>query len=568
MKRIFSLLLSITVLAALGTGCAQTPQSSQNDGPTVSTEPLKAVNGTVTKAGFLAELAFADGVDLSSYEGKSIPFADCEENSAIAWAWDKWLIDADAENKIYPEKGLNREEAANILGRYLDYKYTALPAGCGTGSPDMSNIQEENQSGVMKCWMYGVIDTGDKPDFQPKKGVTVEEARTWCANTQTTSASAIYQGNEQVFSDKLVSTLKPEGNWSLSPYSIRMCLAMLANGADGETKQELLDALQITDLDTFNKEVESLLSKYEEFSDVITLDTANSLWINQDSFNGQGAFLPEFEKEMGEKYQAVTEEVTNKDSVERVNAWVNEKTHEKIPTILTDGNREFAAAVVNAVYFKGAWENEFDEWATEKSDFHNADGSTTQVDMMHQTTSTGFYSTPGIEAIKMNFQNYLFDEETFESKGHSDADFSMYFILADDGLDVQNFLDQAEFQTKEVKISLPKFKLEGSYSLKDTLSAMGMEKAFNPNSADFSNMVDPSLAALFVDSVLHKTYVAIDEKGAEAAAVTAAVMECTSAMVEREPLIREFTADKPFYFAIRDNASGEILFVGQYREGK
>lgn len=76
MKRIFSLLLSITMLAALGTGCAQTPKPSQSDEPTVTTKPLKAVNGTVTKAGFLAELASADGTDLSSYEGKSLPFAD------------------------------------------------------------------------------------------------------------------------------------------------------------------------------------------------------------------------------------------------------------------------------------------------------------------------------------------------------------------------------------------------------------------------------------------------------------------------------------------------------------
>lgn len=568
MKRILSLLLSVSVIMALAAGCAQkeeTPEISPSVEP-VSAEPLKAVNGNVTKAGFLAELASADGVDLSIYEGRELPFADCEQNAAIAWAWDKWLIDADFENKIYPESGLKREEAANILGKYLDYKYTDLPAGCGTGAPNMSNIQEENQNGVMKCWMYGVIDTEDEPDFQPQKGVTVEEAKAWCANTQSTFVSAIYQGDEQVFADKLVSMLKPEGNWSLSPYSIRMCLAMLANGAEGETRKELLDVLQISDLDTFNKEVESLLSKYEEFSDVITLNTANSLWLNQDSFNGQGVFLQKFEKEMSEKYQAVTEEVTNKDSVERVNTWVKEKTNAKIPSILSDSNREFAAAVVNAVYFKGAWEDEFDEWATEKANFHNADGATSQVDMMHQTSSVGFYSTPGIESIKLDFQNYLFDEETFESRGHSNADFSMYFILADDGLDVQNFLDQAQFENEKVKISLPKFKLEGSYSLKDTLAAMGIEEAFDSQSANFSNMVDPSAASLFVDSVLHKTYVAIDEKGAEAAAVTAATMECTSVMIEREPLIREFTADKPFYFAIRDNESGTILFVGKYNK--
>ena len=304
----------------------------------------------------------------------------------------------------------------------------------------------------------------------------------------------------------------------------------------------------------------------------MSLETANSLWLNQSQLGGEGEFLPDYVRGMDEFFRAAVEEVTNADSVERVNAWVSEKTHGKIPTILTEDNREFVTALVNAVYFKAAWENEFNEERTDKADFTNADGTTGTVDMMHQTDGFGYYATPGIEALEMPYKNYAVDNEVGDNWEYfRDADFSMYLIKADDTMDVQNFLDNAEFTYGDVNVSVPKFKVEYSAALDEALQALGVRTVYDPENADLSAMLDPSSLPgqqHFLDTVLHKTYIAVDEKGTEAAAVTAAMTGEGSAMPSRPELVRIFTADEPFWFVIRDNAKGEILFTGRYETAK
>ena len=395
----------------------------------------------------------------------------------------------------------------------------------------------------------------------------------WIANANALTASAYVSPEEPgTFSDALVRVLDAEGNWSVSPYSIRLCLAMLANGAKGETQQELLNALRIDDLDAFNQSVKDLLETYDSYARIMSLDTANSLWLNQSRFDGEGEFLPDYVREMDKYFRAAVEEVTDADSVERVNEWVNEKTNGKIPTILTEDNREFVTALVNAVYFKAAWENEFYEGNTGKADFTNADGTTGTVDMMHQTDGFGYYATPGIEALKMDYRNYAVDNEAGDNfESFRDADFSMYLIKADDTLDVQHFLDNAEFTYGDVNASVPKFKVEYSAALDEALQALGVQTVYDAENADLTAMLNPSSLPgqqHFLDTVLHKTYIAVDEKGTEAAAVTAAMTGESSAMPSRPELVRTFTADEPFWFVIRDNANREILFVGRYETAK
>ena len=270
------------------------------------------------------------------------------------------------------------------------------------------------------------------------------------------------------------------------------------------------------------------------------------------------------------QYRAEVREVTNSDSVEEVNAWVNEKTKGKIPTILSENNRDFVTALVNAVYFKAAWEKEFSEQDTKEGDFYNADGSRSKIDFMNQTDNFGYYSTPGVEAVKLDYKNYKADDtDGTIQKIYRDADFSMYLIKADEKMaDLQNILDQAEFENGKVRISVPKFKVEHSAVLDNALKAMGIVTAYDSGKSDFSAIVDPSSlpgGAYFLDTVLQKSYIAVDEKGTEAAAVTAVMGAGSSEMPpEREPLIREFIADEPFYFVIRDNTEGLVLFAGQY----
>lgn len=583
-RRLLALVLALGLLLPAGAGAAQAQDAA-------ATPP--APPETATRGWFLQTLALNAGEDVSDSAWIDMEeyFTDgADVSDEIKWTFDKWILNGDGDGEslgtLRLDDPITRQEAAAFLGRYLDYKYTALPAGCGTGSPAGYNIAEWAQSGVSKCWMYGVIDMSDEqnvtyPDgtassaleFRPNDPVSGTEAMEWIANANAVTASAVSNPDQPgSFADALVRALDPEGNWSVSPYSIRLCLAMLANGAKGETQQELLSALHIDDLDAFNQSVKELLETYDGYARIMSLETANSLWLNQSRFDGAGAFLPDFVQRMNEYFRAEVQEVTDADSVERVNAWANEKTHGKIPTILTEDNRQFATALVNAVYFKAAWAREFNEARTEKADFTNADGTTGTVDMMHQTNGFGYYATPGIEALKMDYRNYAVDNmegDNFEF--FRDADFSMYLIKADDTLDVQHFLDNAEFTYGDVNASVPKFKVEYSAALDEALQALGVQTAYDPENADLSAMLDPSGLPgqqHFLDTVLHKTYIAVDEKGTEAAAVTAAMNGAGAEPPSRPALVRSFAADSPFWFVIRDNAKGEILFAGRYETAK
>lgn len=583
-RRVLAIVLALGLLLPGAAGAAQAPDAA-------ATPP--APPETATRGWFLQTLALNAGEDVSESAWIDMEeyFTDgADVPDEVKWTFDKWILNGDGNGEkkgtLRLDDPITRQEAAALLGRYLDYKYTELPAGCGTGSPDNHNIAAWAQSGVSKCWMYGVIDMSEEqnvtyPDgtassaleFRPDDPVSGTEAMEWIANANAVTASAVSNPEQPgSFTDALVRELDAEGNWSVSPYSIRLCLAMLANGAKGETQQELLTALCIDDLDAFNQIVKELLETYDSYARIMALDTANSLWLNQSRFDGKGEFLPDFAQQMDEYFRATVEEVTDANSVERVNAWVDEKTHGKIPAILTEDNREFVTALVNAVYFKAAWENEFNEARTDKAEFTNADGTAGTVDMMHQTDGFGYYATPGVEALKMDYRNDAVDNiEGDNYEFFRDADFSMYLIKADGTLDVQHLLDSAEFTYGDVNVSVPKFKVEYSAALDEALQALGVQTVYDPETADLTAMLDPSGLPgqqHFLDTVLHKTYIAVDEKGTEAAAVTAAMTGEGAAMPSRPELVRTFTADGPFWFVIRDNAKGEILFVGRYETTK
>lgn len=362
------------------------------------------------------------------------------------------------------------------------------------------------------------------------------------------------------FADSLLLYTKDDGNRMLSPYSAKMCLALLANGANGETKEEILNAIGIFDLDAYNEEVKALLSRYETYAAALSLNTANSLWLNQSAFGGKGKFITDYREKMADFYSAEVREVTNENSVEEVNKWANEKTNGKINEILREEHRNFAAVLANAVYFKAAWKTQFSENLTAEGDFTNADGTTSKADFMHNTDTFGYFEKDGIKAVKLDYSRCGEKEEYVSD---DKFDFSMYFILSDEDVRVEEFLSSAEFTNSKVRLAIPKFEFEYDISLTEILKSLGMQKAFTDD-ADLSAMLKESAK---VDDVLQKTYIKIDEDGTEAAAVTAIMVKLTSAMIDERP-IKEFIADKPFSFAVRDNTSGEILFIGRYEFAK
>ena len=245
--------------------------------------------------------------------------------------------------------------------------------------------------------------------------------------------------------------------------------------------------------------------------------------------------------------------VGNSDAVGRVNKWVADKTRGKINSI-TDSS-DFEALLVNAVYFKGAWQDEFSEEATKKAPFTAYDGKEYETDFMNKTEYYGCFIGNGVKAVRLPYKSRVYGEDGEMKDAGFEA--SMYLIMGDCP-DAETFLKEAAFDTRYVKLSVPKFEMEYSTDLKGIMKSLGIKKAFEKD-ADFTKMFD--LGSMMITDAKHKTYVKVDEKGTEAAAVTSIGM--AKASLPPEPTEMKF--DKPFTFVIRDDTNGEILFLGKYQ---
>ncbi|HEU0297551.1 MAG TPA: serpin family protein, partial [Anaerolineales bacterium] len=236
-----------------------------------------------------------------------------------------------------------------------------------------------------------------------------------------------------------------------------------------------------------------------------------------------------------------------------INDWVYDETQEKIKDLLPEGvlSSDTRMVLVNAIYFKADWLNQFDANDTFDSPFHLLDGTDVTVKTMNQGTSMPYYRGDGFQAVELPYAGdtaamdiFVPDEgnfEALESSLNSDL-----FNETINGL-----------QPASMMLSLPKFTFESSFNFSDTLKSMGMVDAFAADKADFTAMTAEN--DLFISNVIHKAFVAVDEEGTEAAAATAVIVDVTSAIMYDVTL----TIDRPFIFIIRDKISGQILFIGR-----
>lgn len=368
--------------------------------------------------------------------------------------------------------------------------------------------------------------------------------------------------SDLTFADKLNSQMPADKNYMFSPLSVKMALALAANGAEGDTKNEILNTLGVKNLDEFNTLSKDLIKRYSQ-TDILSLNIANSIWINKDKTTQN--FSKNFKNIVTEYYNADVKTVDNKNAVGEINSWVKDKTKGKIPQII-DNADNFWAMLINAIYFKGAWENEFSTSLTKPDEFTNADGTKTQTDFMNKTSWISYAETKSAIIIELPYKNRVdkFSDsgEYIGTESFDDLDVSMYLMLADGSINAEQELNSAitdeNFKRTYTKLSMPKFKIEYSERLNDTLKNIGIKTAFDTKTARFEKMFD-SGNMWFTDTI-HKTFISVDEKGTEAAAVTSIGMGGSA--LPPEPIELKF--NKPFYFAIRDNTSGEILFMGRY----
>jgi serpin B len=237
-----------------------------------------------------------------------------------------------------------------------------------------------------------------------------------------------------------------------------------------------------------------------------------------------------------------------------INDWVADQTEDKIKDLIPDGalNAMTRLLLTNAIYFNAAWLLPFDEKATQNDSFDLLDGSEVQAPMMRQTESFGYLKAEDYEAVEMFYEGrelsmviLLPDESQFSA-----------FEESLDSAQLQSILEQLSVQ--RLDLSMPKFKIDSSFGLADTLAGMGMPDAFDVVKADFSGMTGKP--DLFITNVVHKAYVDVNEEGTEAAAATGVVMGLKS-MPVGEPIVVK--VDHPFLFLIRDTQTGAVLFLGR-----
>ena len=357
---------------------------------------------------------------------------------------------------------------------------------------------------------------------------------------------------------QLVTMVKPdeEGNVFVSPVSLLMALSMLQNGANGETRDEILEAIQLKGLDeeAINRANASLLDYLQRSDEELTLKTANSLWLN-DAYTLQGAF-----KSVAHDYfSADAEEIDISDSksADRINDWVKRSTNGKIEKMVEAPlDSDLVMYLMNAVYFKGTWTYPFNEEMTEDGTFNLEEGSETTAPFMTLYESLPYFENDQFQAVSLPYGD--------------EGKMTMDVFVPKEGQDVESFLKSwtpenrttwnDSFETAPGSIRMPKLQLDYEADMKDLLMELGMQKAFNGGSADLSLLVHEEKERLFVSKVKQKTYLSIDEKGTEAAGVTSVTVSVESAP-SGEPF--EMSADKPFFITIRDNEADVLLFAGK-----
>ena len=344
--------------------------------------------------------------------------------------------------------------------------------------------------------------------------------------------------------------LPSDSNAFLSPLSASMALGMALNGAGGDTFDAMRQALRFGDLplEQINQGYQSLIELLTGLDRSTEMIAANSVWLTQGFPMESG-----FKDAARTWFNAEAEELDfgSPAALERINGWVAEATRNRIPKLLDQIRPEEVAFLVNALYFKGRWRVAFDPKQTQPAPFHAADASTANVPMMHLEEGVRYARTQNYEAAELLYGNGAFAMVILlPAAGQTVAE-----LVA--ALDASAWSDlTGRLADSEVELRLPRFKFELTRELKDDLSALGMDIAFDPNRADFYGIADVRPDRLYLTRVLQKTFVEVNEEGTEAAAATAVGVGVTSMPPTME-------VNRPFLFAIRERLSGTVVFMGQ-----
>jgi serpin B len=368
-------------------------------------------------------------------------------------------------------------------------------------------------------------------------------------------AKSVVEGNT-AFALGLYQQLKTQpGNLFFSPYSISSALAMACAGARGQTESEMACVLHFSQAAQDNHAASATLAarlKEIQRRNRVTVAVANSLWCERD-YPFTDAFLNLTRSRYEAEVHLVDFKNTAESSRSEINSWVERKTQGRINELIGPGQLTDAARLVlcNAIYFKGKWAIRFDPKRTQLAPFFTSPVHSLRVPMMEQESEFKRMNADDISLLELRY---------------TDDDLSMIILLPDanNGLhELESRISMANLskwlaeldraRPAKLAITLPRFKTTQAFELAKELSALGMPSAFG-RGADFSGM--SRKRDLSISDVVHKAYVEVNEEGTEAAAAT-------GIEVYLKGMPREFRADHPFLFLIRENQTGGVLFLGR-----
>lgn len=360
----------------------------------------------------------------------------------------------------------------------------------------------------------------------------------------------------------------PTDNLFLSPASVSTAMALAYRGARGATADELRRVLYFSAPPETYLSIQAPILRAMTFSAAgRELSTNNSLWV-QDGLSMNPAYLADTAANAGAGLRRVDYRADPERARVTINQWVSDKTHDRINDLLSpeDVTDKTRAILVNTIYWKAHWEMAFPIAATKTQPFHLLDGEKIPASLMHQDSNYQVLERDGVKAINLPYRggevsmtvlmpNKVADLPAFEA-GLTDVTLTKWLAK----------LDAAASQP--TILTLPKMHLQWDGNLVETFRAMGLTAPFDPETADFSGMAAvPNGQVLAISSVIHQTWLDVDEEVSEAAAATAVVNDLIisgrlNAPKPKPPFV--FRADKPFLFLLRDRRTHAILFIGRY----
>lgn len=377
------------------------------------------------------------------------------------------------------------------------------------------------------------------------------------------AATKITVTNEEVgFSLLKNAEADDDGNIFISPTSVLIAMLMVYNGTDGETKKEIEEALEISGLseEEINEATKALLTALARNEEKLEITLANSLWLNDDF-----SFQNEFAKKMEDYFAAEIAEIDINDnaSAKQINDWVKKETNNMIDEIVESPlPKDIVAYIINALYFNGTWQYEFDENLTYDDIFYTENGEE-KMPFMSLDKEFTYLETDDFQAVKLPYNEGEMNMQVFLPKEGISID------ELSNKLDSKNWEKwQKDFSPEvEGSVRLPKFKLEYETLLNEPLKQLGIIQAFGDGekAANLSRMVNESVR-LQISEVKQKTAIEVDESGTEAAAVTSVGIEMTSAPIEDERFYMDI--NRPFLLAIYDEELDHALFLGIIKHPK